>query len=477
MNGRLAPLVALLLLIGRGVAAQQPAGFDHAKHAKLFPACTSCHAGAASAGRSVWPDAVSCATCHDGSIQKRVTWQPPESLRTNLKFDHLAHARATVVRQASGGKPPPACMDCHSPTGAKWMVVQPPVVARCLTCHELTASHFAAPDTACFTCHLTLAQATRLTPADIAAIDTPPSHRAPGFAIAGGHGVQAKGPKGGIAASCATCHARDFCLTCHVDAPEQPTIQALATDARATAIAVRLSAPSSHGEPDFLERHGVRAHAEERQCATCHTRESCLACHAGTPRVATALFGRSPERGTGAVIVRRPPPSHGSRFAAQHVGLASARSATCGGCHVQSDCLACHRPTAASGPGPGYHPTGFLARHPAAAYSRETNCNDCHNNGSFCVTCHLAAGLVARGPLGTAGFHDANQFFLLGHGQTARQNLETCIGCHVERDCIGCHGSFGGRRFNPHGPGFDAARLRRKNPQMCTACHGTNIPQ
>lgn len=462
--------VALALL----VIAQQPVGgFDHAKHAKLFPSCTSCHLGATQAGQSVWPDSTGCATCHNGTIQKRIAWQVPESLRTNLRFDHLRHGEKSLARLAADGKPPASCLDCHTAAGAAWMAVQPPVVARCLTCHRLPATHLAVPDTACATCHLSLAQARRLTRADVAAIDTPPSHLRPEFKT--GHGGAATGPDGGIAASCATCHARDFCMSCHVDAPEQPTIQALAVDTRSTAIAVRLTAPPSHTEPAFLETHGRRVNAERRQCATCHTQESCLACHAGTPRVAAALFSRRPDRGVGAIIVRRPPMSHGARFSTQHAGFASARGASCASCHVRADCLACHRPTAASGP--RYHPAAFLARHPAAAYARETSCNDCHNNGNFCVTCHTASGLVARGPLGTSGYHDAKQFFLLGHGQAARQSLETCIGCHVERDCVGCHGSFGGRRFNPHGPGFDAARLRRKNPQMCTACHGTNIPQ
>ncbi len=102
-------------------------------------------------------------------------------------------------------------------------------------------------------------------------------------------------------------------------------------------------------------------------------------------------------------------------------------------------------------------------------------CSDCHNVGSFCAKCHAAAGLVSSGPLG-AGYHDASPFFTAGHGQAARQSLETCTGCHVERDCLRCHSAVGGRRFNPHGPGFDAARMRRKNPEMCTACHGAAIP-
>jgi hypothetical protein len=61
------------------------------------------------------------------------------------------------------------------------------------------------------------------------------------------------------------------------------------------------------------------------------------------------------------------------------------------------------------------------------------------------------------------------------HGTAARQNIETCVACHSERDCLACHSSQSGRRFNPHGPGFDAERMKRKNPQTCAACHGNAI--
>ena len=467
-------VVALLLaLLAARVGAQQPAAFDHVQHRKLFPSCTTCHAGAERRDRALWPDAVSCATCHDGVIEKQVSWQPPEPMRANLKFDHLAHEQAALARPAAGGIARPGCVDCHAELGAPWMAVRPPIVTRCFSCHGLQTAHLAAPDSACVTCHVPLAQATRLRREDVAAIDTPPSHRAEEFAAAG-HGVLAQGAGGGISPGCATCHARDFCLICHVDAPEQPLIQALALDARSTAIPARLAAPASHADRSFLGRHGRRVRAERTQCSTCHTQESCLACHAGNAQLAATMPARGSGRGIGAVITRDPPASHGGGFAARHAGQASATPATCAGCHVRADCLDCHRPTAASAP--GYHPAGFLARHPVGAYARESSCSDCHNTGSFCVSCHATAGLVARGALGAAGYHDAKRFFGLGHGQAARQDLESCVGCHVERDCLACHSSFGGRRFNPHGPGFDAARLRRKNPQMCYACHGTNIP-
>jgi hypothetical protein len=87
------------------------------------------------------------------------------------------------------------------------------------------------------------------------------------------------------------------------------------------------------------------------------------------------------------------------------------------------------------------------------------------------------AGLVSSGRLRGTGYHDAKQGFLLNHGQAARQSLESCVSCHAERDCLTCHSAQGARRFNPHGPGFDPGTLKRKSPSMCTACHGTNIPE
>ncbi|HEY6210147.1 MAG TPA: cytochrome c3 family protein, partial [Gemmatimonadales bacterium] len=136
--------------------------------------------------------------------------------------------------------------------------------------------------------------------------------------------------------------------------------------------------------------------------------------------------------------------------------------------------LECHRPDAARAA--AYHPSGFLARHPAAAYAREASCSDCHNTGSFCAACHQRSGLVAQSLPLLSGYHDGRQFFLAGHGGAARQSLESCVSCHAERDCLTCHSALGGRRIDPHGPGFDPNRLIKKNPQMCTACHGTAIP-
>jgi hypothetical protein len=472
-------VVALGAGAGGSLAAQQArqvqrGHFDHYTHRLLFPTCTSCHQEPAAGEGPLYPDSSACASCHDGTVQPRVDWHPPEGpRRTNLRFDH-----ALVPLMTPAGQPePPGCTVCHGKEGGSWMAVERVNFGRCLSCHGVRTAHLAAPDSACAVCHLPLVRAKELTRADVALFPEPPSHQEPGWVGGRGHGRAAQsagsGGGGGGGGSCAICHAREFCLTCHVDAPERAAIQALESDPRSTAIVVHLAPPGSHGVPTFLTRHGATARRAPAGCATCHTRESCLTCHAGTPRVAAALPTRGPGRGVGVVIERRPPAFHGGEFRTRHGPMAAREPATCAGCHVRADCLACHRPDA--GAGSGYHPSGFLARHPAAAYAREISCSDCHNVAGFCATCHAASGLVSAGPL-RPGYHDANNFFAVGHGQAARQSLESCTACHVERDCLSCHSALGGRRFDPHGPGFDAERLRRKNPQMCTVCHGTTIP-
>ncbi|HEU5261545.1 MAG TPA: hypothetical protein VFU41_09010 [Gemmatimonadales bacterium] len=468
--------VVLAVLCAGGAAAQRPgvaqaaAGtqrFDHEQHRKLFPACETCHLGAFEAGAPLWPDSASCATCHDGTIEERVSWQPSAELpRTNQRFDH---SPAADVKLHPAGK----CVDCHAQEGAPWMTVERVTLVRCLDCHEIKTGHLAAPDTACGICHLPLVRAARLTREDIAEFPKPPSHDELDFARGSGHGAAAKQATP-VARRCSVCHAREFCLTCHVDAPEQASIQALPSDPRATAIVVRLEPPPSHVDESFLDRHGGIVRRSPAECAACHTRESCQTCHVGRPRVARALHGAEPGRGTGALVHRDRPSSHGENFAGAHGQRAAADAATCAGCHVRADCLDCHRPDAARAA--GYHAPAFLARHPAVAYGREASCSDCHNVGDFCTSCHARAGLKATVGLLRSGYHDATRFFVVGHGGAARQSLETCVSCHTERDCLPCHSALGGRRFNPHGPGFDPNRLIKKNPQVCTACHGTAIP-
>jgi hypothetical protein len=473
-----------VLLAGAVFAAPRAAralqeAFPHAEHANMFPLCTTCHAGIVEQGQPVWPNAAGCASCHDGVVEARVEWAPPaDTPDGNLRFTHPGHATAVATERPADTVRVADCGSCHTESGAPRMAVQHAVVGQCIDCHGFQQPHVDVPSVACATCHVRLTDAPGLTRTEIAAFPEPSSHDDPAFLLTG-HGQAAKGPGAqgptAVAASCATCHARNLCLACHVNAPESPVIQALALDPRPPVYA-GLAAPPSHAAPNFLRAHGREAQRSTATCATCHTRQSCTTCHVGAPpRSIAALPAPSADRAVGAHVTREAPPSHTWDFREHHGAEASARPQSCETCHARSMCLECHRPQGATEV--GYHSPNFLTRHPSAAYTRDANCSDCHNVAQFCQDCHQQSGLVADSRIGQAGYHDAFRGFSLGHGQAARQSLESCAGCHAERDCTACHSAVGGGfRFSPHGPGFNAAQIRSKNPSVCIACHGRTIP-
>lgn len=500
MNWRLrglgigAALVVAAALSVAAAAARRPLteAFPHDRHANVFPLCTTCHAGALVGGEPLWPEPARCAACHDGTVQPRVTWTPREGPRPgNLRFTHQAHARLASAANAADSALAGTCTTCHVAQGAPRMTVQSSVLPACFECHGIRESHVDAPAQACATCHVRLTDAPSLSRDRIAAFARPASHDDPAF-LWGGHGAAATvarapavpgaHPPTGIAPSCATCHARNLCLECHVNAPETGVIQALMPDPRVPDYRPAHGAPpmpETHRRTDFLTRHAADARRNALTCATCHTRESCTTCHTGVePRAVAALPQAAPGRAAGALLSRTPPPNHVAAFRERHGADAAARPATCEACHTRSTCLECHRPEAGGGRPSSFHPRNFIARHPSAAYARVANCSDCHNTAQFCQDCHKQAGLVAQSRLGRAGYHDGFRGFSLGHGQAARQSLETCVACHAERDCAACHASAvaGGFGFSPHGPGFNAARARAKNPSSCVACHGAAIP-
>jgi hypothetical protein len=348
------------LLLAASIVASPDTGFDHQAHAKLFPICSTCHAGAADSRVSIWPEPASCALCHDGRIQPVIRWQPSAGSKpSNLQFTHNGHLAA--YRKAKPGTDRPACTDCHTEKGASWMTVRRTISKQCLDCHGITTDHLAAPDTACATCHVPLARVAGYTRDDVARFKAPPSHKDPEFALKG-HGklaqpLSAGGRRFAVAPSCATCHARDYCLTCHVNAPETPTIQALGPDPRSLALSATLEAPASHAATDFPITHGKASRRSPQACQTCHTRESCLTCHQSQPDLAKAMFVAGLGRGPGAQLTRHAPLSHTAYWDEQHADQARSRARNCLGCHTRTQCLDCHRPS--PGDATGYHAADF----------------------------------------------------------------------------------------------------------------------
>ncbi len=526
---RAGPMLAAVGVLIAGtllVASTYRDTFPHEAHAGLFPLCVGCHAGIPSGDlRAYYPEPAACGACHDGQVAAAVEWNSPSREPSNLRFAHPRHS--ALVAAADTAKLD--CVTCHTERGAPRMQVQPPLPDRCFDCHSHAATeHFV--DASCAVCHVPLVE-TSLPSARLAVLPVPSTHRRDEF-LSSLHGELAAATP----ATCATCHAREQCLGCHVAiAAGSPVERVPVAGGRMILprIAARYSLPDSHRDPEWELRHG--ASASRTSCGTCHTRESCVTCHeTSAPAAVASLPSGRDASAPGVVVSRRMPASHASPFfVTGHGSIATARPQSCATCHERVRfCGACHEPgsartqdavpmqdavpvqdavpgqraalvlhgaaepgrwqdlrltpvhliAASDTPPPappassprrtsrGFHPPNYVLRHSAEAYGRRIDCSNCHSVQLFCRDCHQSAGRGSVGRLGP-GYHDAEPVWLLRHGQAARQTLESCTSCHTQRDCMQCHSQLGSFRVNPHGPGFDARRAQRANPQICRACH------
>jgi hypothetical protein len=455
--------VALALAIA-GIVSSVPRSqpFPHAAHAGLFPTCVGCHAGAASGDStrlfSVGPQ--DCAECHDGALRDAVVWSPPRRQPTNLAFDHGAHA-ARIERHEDE---PIDCAGCHAEPGAPRMEVRHAVVRTCIGCHAPGGRHLAY-ETACATCHLPLARASGLPDDRVASLPEMPGHDDPDFVLAHGELAETR------AATCGTCHARESCERCHLNADRLPAVAGLESDARVARLVADLPGewpePPSHRSAEWSWMHADEARENGATCANCHSQQSCAACHTGgRPAAAVALpvATRGAPRGVEISDIR--PPGHTPEFATRHAAAAAAGLIRCSACHSERQCVDCH----AASTKPRFHALDFVMRHGAEAFARDTECAACHSSEAFCRDCHTGLGVAAAGRAGGA-FHDAEPAWLLAHGLAARQDLESCVTCHEERTCLRCHSAKSGFRVSPHGPGFDPARAADRSRQSCGICH------
>ncbi len=294
-------LAAVLLLLSAPlVGGAATDDFDHEQHRKLFPTCSSCHAGVTDPGRPVMPSAASCASCHDGQIEEAVSWKPRTAAwPSNLRFTHGEHQAAVREDLGDGLEPglrrlPHAGRQGLDDRAAHrdrpvprlpWPEGGTPRSARHRLRHlppDPRRGHHPAAGTGCRLQGAVVprGRGVRHSERDMGKLAAPP----------GGTAFQ-------VAPSCATCHARDFCAACHVNAPEVKLIQALAPDVRSLAHKAELEAPANHSEARFLARHGAESRRDITACATCHTAESCVACHRSTPAVARLLPAAGPGRG------------------------------------------------------------------------------------------------------------------------------------------------------------------------------------
>ena len=493
------------------LAERDETRFPHAKHAGLFPSCVGCHGGVlagdslstplmGSLGTSLYPEPSQCRGCHDGAVQPRVEWDGPRREASNLRFSHAVHNR-----EADLGEPALNCGECHQQGGTTaFMAVARARPEPCVACHGHQAPSHLADASPCRTCHVPVARAVGLTASQVRAFSRPASHDDPAFISNHAPDLPA------AQTQCTVCHARESCERCHVNASAVPQIAALERDPRIAQMAAGIPpsypAPASHRDADWTYAHGEEARSSISRCANCHTQPGCLACHTGPlgqqtiarlpsggangrgvqlrhePEATTLPLLGGPHAATsdGDVVLQgdttrrvatRPDTArrvrvHPPGFTRTHGPAAAAERLSCAGCHeTKRFCTDCHDGESKR----RYHPANFVARHPADAYARQTECASCHSREGFCGACHQRVGLQSQGRLDVA-YHTAQPLWLIQHARAARQGLESCTTCHVQRDCLQCH-AVTGWGVNPHGPGFDARRMANRNAQTCRACH------
>jgi hypothetical protein len=171
---------------------------------------------------------------------------------------------------------------------------------------------------------------------------------------------------------------------------------------------------------------------------------------------------------------------HTPDFIMRHRTVAADDSQFCANCHTENFCTDCHdgrvRPRSV-------HPNDYLNMHAIEARMQTQSCRSCHHQESFCLDCHLRVGVAESSPPNakdSGRFHPPKSIWSDPpmrpghHGFEAERNLDACVSCHTERDCIVCHGALGvGGGFDPHKGGFvgGCARQFRRNPRPCFTCH------
>lgn len=452
-------LTAVSCMTAVWLVAQEPEAFPHRQHDRLFPLCESCHEGIALGDRvTSFPEPAQCAACHDGEREERVSWSGPQPRLSNLLFAHTDHADAV---RAEGDST--TCASCHDAGTGGRMAVRGPDPADCMRCHAHEARDHLEKGRDCQVCHAPLV-ATALPAQRLAGFARPPGHDAPDFLL--DHAPASDIEQG----ACATCHARESCTRCHLDA-SLSAIAALGQDPRIAEVwgelAPEYPEPASHAASRWAWLHAADAQAGAASCGNCHARSSCTACHRelSVAEIA-ALPDPAPEDARGVRLDVASVRVHREGYVRAHAPEAAVMGSTCEACHASSTCEGCHAAAAA----PAYHGLNFMARHGPDAYANDTDCASCHNAEVFCRACHSGGGLASSGRLGVA-FHTANPLWIVGHGAAARRGLEGCAACHAQSDCTQCHSTLGGWRISPHGPAFDPDRLEQANPLLCRRCH------
>ncbi|HEY8376155.1 MAG TPA: cytochrome c3 family protein [Nannocystis sp.] len=347
-----------------------PLRFSHAQHLGLGLQCGRCHGKIADSDKAAdfnFPTGKVCDSCH-GPQHPR---PPTEEARCGQCHTRVAGARVTATLRAPKAQlhfshkahmaRGTGCATCHGDMSKVRMatVLNLPSEATCLTCHDgLKASN------RCATCHpadtsgrlATRSFSDRVMPA-LVPRGTSAWGAAHDLAFVEDH----RGPAKANPGLCAQCHSETFCTDCHAGAVRPMRIHAA----------------------DYITAHALDARARTQDCQACHrVQTDCLACHqrlgfGGGP---DAKFGVGSPLRFHPVGWDGPPDSPQS-----HAFAAQRNIAACASCHTEDSCLACHATTGARIPGLNVSPhgPGFAGsmRCQALAGANRRVCLKCHEPG------------------------------------------------------------------------------------------------
>ena len=98
-------------------------------------------------------------------------------------------------------------------------------------------------------------------------------------------------------------------------------------------------------------------------------------------------------------------------------------------------------------------------------------CTSCHREQSFCLDCHMRVGVAESSPPNakdSGRFHPPKSIWSDPprkpghHAFEAERNLNACVSCHTERDCVVV--PRGARRRRPVRPAPERLRRRLRDP-------------
>ncbi len=358
--------------LGSAVYPRQeiPLSFKHSQHLSAKIPCERCHNAVRESTKSAdnnFPRGVQCDGCHGAQHPRAADTKADCTLchtraaegrvsatiqvkRPSLHFNHKSH----LARGAT-------CTSCHGDMSRVRLatVLQLPKEASCLTCHDGKK----APNR-CATCHpakrdgrlLTRDQMDRTSPMLV-----PKGQNSWGAEHDLGFVEDHRGIAKANPTLCAQCHSENDCLDCHSGAVRPMRIHA----------------------GDYMTSHALDARAGTQDCQSCHrVQTECLACH---QRLGLGE-GPDSNSGVGSSLRFHPANFAGPPGSPQTHAFAAQRNIqACASCHSEDSCLACHATTAGPKPGFGSNPHGVgfggSLRCQALAVRNHRVCLKCHAPG------------------------------------------------------------------------------------------------